>query len=123
MRFKTIIYIIVLTSFLLGAVVDTGTSDMVFHWNSKLAKIILSNYHAVTIGNHIYVREKQTYYNNTWHIRIVIHEGTHIKQYQRYGFFNFIFKYAFMYIKYGYAKHPLEIEARNAVKERYGVAW
>jgi hypothetical protein len=46
--------------------------------------------------------------------RLIRHEQAHWAQYQRMGFFRFIWAYLTGLIRHGYWNHPMEIEARKA---------
>jgi hypothetical protein len=50
--------------------------------------------------------------------RVRDHEMIHWEQYLRQGAVTYYLVYIWMWVRYGYAKHPMEIEAR----ERSGVA-
>lgn len=68
---------------------------------------------ALVIGKTIYLHgtnEHDFKNNHAW----VKHELAHVAQYQRYGLFNFLLRYIWYSIRYGYYKNPLEIEARAA---------
>ena len=41
------------------------------------------------------------------------HESAHWDQYQRYGLLGFYCRYLWYMLRYGYEKHPMEIEARQ----------
>ncbi len=47
----------------------------------------------------------------------VLHELKHVEQYERLGFFPFLWRYFREYLKYGYYNAPLEVEARAAESE------
>ena len=40
------------------------------------------------------------------------HEAAHVLQYQRYGYWPFLLRYAWFSLRYGYQNNPLEAEAR-----------
>lgn len=44
---------------------------------------------------------------------IIIHEQEHLNQIERMGWFKFSMTYVWFLFRYGYANHPLEIEARQ----------
>ena len=46
-------------------------------------------------------------------VGLLAHELCHIKQYKERGWFGFMWAYLIFYIKYGYFKSPLEVEARK----------
>lgn len=87
--------------------------------NSILARIatwkLESNSAAIVIGKTIYIYgvSKQDFQKND---RWVKHEMCHIRQFQRYGVFNFICKYLWESIRKGYYNNQYEIEARSAEK-------
>ena len=39
------------------------------------------------------------------------HEYCHTLQYTKYGFWGFIRKYLWLWVKFGYRNHPMEVEA------------
>jgi len=47
-------------------------------------------------------------------IRLMRHELCHVRQYQQYGFFPFLFKYLVESIRKGYTNNRFEVEARAA---------
>ena len=47
----------------------------------------------------------------------VRHELMHVAQYERLGFFGFLWKYLLLSRKYGYYENPLEVEARAAEQD------
>ena len=81
-------------------------------WIAKLAAFYLNeNKMAITIGDRIYLFEattKQFLENEKW----LCHELTHVKQFQKFGKFKFVFLYLFESIKKGYHNNKFEIEAR-----------
>ncbi len=88
---------------------------MKIHWNSKLAKIILRKYIAITFGKHVFIkRGPRDFINNGEKDRLLRHEAKHVEQYQRHGFFGFLIRYIKYHIRYGYLHNPMEIEAREA---------
>jgi len=48
---------------------------------------------------------------------LLVHERTHIKQMERYGWPKQYFMYLWQYCRYGYKNMPFEVEAREAQKE------
>jgi hypothetical protein len=71
---------------------------------------------AITIGNTIYLHNvsKQDFLSDkNW----LCHELKHARQFQEYGYFNFIFKYLWESLRKGYYNNRFEIEARNAEKD------
>ncbi|RYY71622.1 MAG: DUF4157 domain-containing protein [Chitinophagaceae bacterium] len=68
---------------------------------------------AFVLGSTIHlhnVTKKEFLESESW----VKHELCHVRQYQRYGFLNFISKYLWESIRHGYYNNKFEIEARNA---------
>jgi hypothetical protein len=83
-------------------------------WIARLAAIKLKSYGAaLVLGNaiHLYNITKQEFLSSP---RLVRHELKHIDQYQRFGVFGFLSRYAWYSLKYGYFNNPLEQEARGA---------
>lgn len=48
---------------------------------------------------------------------LIAHEAVHVEQIDRLGPIRFVYTYLYMLMRYGYERHPMEIEAR----ERSGV--
>lgn len=71
---------------------------------------------ALTLGKtiHLYNVSKDTFTEN---ISWVCHELKHVEQCRRMGLFNFLWKYVYYSVKYGYYNNPLEKEAREAEQE------
>lgn len=44
---------------------------------------------------------------------VLAHELVHVEQYERFGFVGFLARYVWYTLRYGYAKNPLEVEARE----------
>ena len=83
-------------------------------WIAKLAAFKLrSERVAIVIGNtiHLHNTSKEDFLlDEKW----LKHELCHIRQFRKYGFFGFIFKYLLESIKHGYYKNKYEVEARQA---------
>lgn len=83
-------------------------------WIAKLAaRKLRSDNVAIVIGNtiHLYNVSKVRFLeDNRW----VKHELCHIRQFQKYGFAPFIFKYLWESMRHGYFHNKYEIEARDA---------
>ncbi len=71
---------------------------------------------AIVIGNtiHLHNATKEDLLQNDCWLR---HELCHIRQFKRYGFIPFIFKYLVESFKKGYYLNKYEIEARRAERE------
>lgn len=83
-------------------------------WIAKLAaKKLQSNNVAIVIGKtiHLYHVSKEDFLKDS---RWVKHEKCHLRQFKKYGFFPFIFKYVYESIKHGYYNNKYEVEAREA---------
>lgn len=82
-------------------------------WLAKIAAFYLKeNRMAITIGATIFLHKttnKKFLENQKW----ILHELTHVKQFQKFGKFKFIFLYLFETIKKGYYNNKFEIEARE----------
>lgn len=68
---------------------------------------------AIVIGNTIYLHgctKKDFLQNRSW----VRHELVHIRQFRRYGWLGFIFRYVLECIRKGYYNNKYEQEAREA---------
>ena len=44
---------------------------------------------------------------------LIAHEAVHWRQWERYGTLKYYFGYLYLLIRYGYRKHPWEIEANK----------
>lgn len=68
---------------------------------------------AIVVGNiiHLHNARKDAFVNDTRWLR---HEVAHVKQFRRYGYLNFIFKYLWESAKNGYHNNKYEAEARAA---------
>lgn len=85
--------------------------------NSLIARVaaykLKSKAVAIVIGNTIHLSnttKEEFLQNEKW----LKHELCHVKQFEQYGFFNFIFKYLKESIKSGYFMNKFEVEAREA---------
>ena len=101
---------------------------------SKLVTNLL-NIDGITIGRHILIRPSLIYRNSDNQIclskKLLVHEITHVLQYQKEGFFGFLFNYFNEYFKnikrrknwnsnsrmYAYLDIPHEIEARDSASK------
>ncbi len=85
--------------------------------NSWIAKIAARKLHsenvALVLGKkiHLYNVSKEDFLRNK---KWVKHEMCHLRQFEKHGFFTFIFKYLWESLKVGYYKNKFEAEARNA---------
>ena len=85
--------------------------------NSIIARVaaykLKSKAVAIVIGKTIHLSntpKEEFLQNKKW----LKHELCHVKQFEQYGFFNFIFKYLQESIKSGYFMNKFEVEAREA---------
>lgn len=86
-------------------------------WIAKLAaKKLGTNNVAIVIGKtiHLHNTSKQNFLQDE---RWVKHELCHVRQFQQYGFINFIAKYLWESLQHGYYCNKYEIEARKAETE------
>lgn len=87
-------------------------------WAKMAAKKLGAKNMAMVLGSTVHLwgaTANQFLQNKAW----CRHELMHIKQYQRYGFFGFIFRYLWQTLKVGYAHCGLECEARNAENDPF----
>lgn len=77
----------------------------------RIAKIFTPNVIGVTIWPFIFIYPKVFKDNQS----LIRHEMVHIKQYKRYWIIGFLPVYIYQFIRYGYERMPLEIEARNGL--------
>lgn len=86
-------------------------------WIGKMAAKKLGSHNvAIVMGHtiHLYNVSKEDFLlNEKW----VKHEMCHVRQFVKYGFCTFIFKYLWESVKTGYYNNKYEIEARNAEQE------
>ncbi|MEO6228848.1 MAG: DUF4157 domain-containing protein [Ferruginibacter sp.] len=83
-------------------------------WIAKIAAWKLSSHSvAIVIGStiHLFNTTKEQFLSNE---KWVKHELCHIRQFQQYGFINFIIKYLIESIRKGYYNNKYEVEARQA---------
>ncbi|MDD3686864.1 MAG: hypothetical protein PHE56_08875 [Bacteroidales bacterium] len=74
----------------------------------KIAKALPGNYNALTLPPFgIYITEKEK-----GNLLLLQHELKHWQQYQKLGLLKYYNTYYQQYVKYGYDKMPMEIEAR-----------
>lgn len=80
---------------------------MIEHHQQKLFKIIPSFFEGITIGSHVFYRDKNP---PLW---LKLHEAVHVAQFEKHGLFGYFFRYVYGYFKNGcdYHKIPLEVEA------------
>jgi hypothetical protein len=91
--------------------------ELLIKENSWIAKIaaqkLNSDKVAIVIGKTIYlfnVSKEIFLKDEKW----VKHEMCHMKQFEKYGYFNFIIKYLWQSWKHGYRNNKFEVEARLA---------
>jgi len=81
---------------------------------ARLARVTLkSNNVAMVVGKAIYlsgVKKEIFLKNKAW----VAHEYCHIRQFEKYGFFRFLWLYLVESVKVGYYNNKFELEARQA---------
>lgn len=53
--------------------------------------------------------------------RLISHKMKHVEQMQRDGLVGFSLRYVWWLLRYGYTRHPYEIEAREAENEAAGL--
>lgn len=71
---------------------------------------------AIVIGHTIHLHkatEQELLEDDRW----LKHELCHVRQFQQYGFVNFMVRYVWESIRHGYYNNKYEIEAREAEKE------
>jgi hypothetical protein len=73
---------------------------------------LLPAFVAITLGHTIYVRGHLARRPMT----LLVHELTHVRQFMERGWFGMTAGYATLWLQYGYARHPMEVEAREAEK-------
>lgn len=83
------------------------------HYKSPLFLLIPKRFTAIAIGNHIFFRRSFT------STALMAHEVCHCFQYEKYGFFGFLFKYLWLTYKHGYDFNPLELEADTYAYEKH----
>jgi hypothetical protein len=70
----------------------------------KVAIVIGKTIHLFNVSKEIFLKDEK------W----VKHEMCHVKQFEKYGYFNFIIKYLWQSWKHGYRNNKFEVEARLA---------
>jgi hypothetical protein len=85
--------------------------------NSSLARLAAWRFQssgcALVLGSviHIWgVTKSEFLLNKTW----LRHEIRHVRQFRRYGWWGFMWRYLYYSLRYGYKENPLEREARLA---------
>jgi len=71
---------------------------------------LLPGFVAITLGRSIYVRGPLAQHPTT----LLAHELAHVWQFRERGWLGMTGTYASMWLEHGYARHPLEMEARAA---------
>ena len=83
-------------------------------WIAQIAALKLrSKRAAIVIGNTIHLHnttKEQFLKDEKW----LKHELCHVKQFQQYGYFNFMIRYLWESIIHGYYNNKYEVEARAA---------
>ena len=94
-----------------------NTPQFIIKENSWLAKIAAKKLHsssvAMVLGKTIHLHnttKEQFLQDERW----LKHELCHVKQFQQYGYFNFVVSYLWESIKKGYYNNRFEKEARMA---------
>jgi len=94
-----------------------NTPQFIIKENSWLAKIAAKKLHsssvAMVLGKTIHLHnttKEQFLQDERW----LKHELCHVKQFQQYGYFNFVVRYLWESIKKGYYNNRFEKEARMA---------
>ena len=83
-------------------------------WIAKIAaKKLKSLSVAIVIGKtiHLFNVSKENFLKDE---KWVKHEMCHVRQFKKYGYFNFIIKYLWQSWKHGYSDNKYEVEARLA---------
>jgi hypothetical protein len=70
----------------------------------KVAIVIGKTIHLFNVSKDVFLKDEK------W----VKHEMCHVKQFEKYGYFNFIIKYLWQSWKHGYRNNKFEVEARLA---------
>lgn len=79
-------------------------------WKLRSQAVAIVTGHTI----HLWKVSKETFLSDA---RWVRHELCHIRQFQQYGFFTFIFRYLWESILHGYHNNKYEAEARQAEDE------
>jgi hypothetical protein len=66
----------------------------------------------ITIRRTIYARRP------AMHRRTHAHEAAHVRQWAQLGFWRFLWRYLRDLVRFGYKKHPLELEAHEYAHDR-----
>jgi len=76
-------------------------------------RFFLSKINGQTWGNYVFIKDTIT--DPIFYTIVLTHEIAHVRQYYKYNYLGigFILLYSWYFIKYGYIKNPLEIEARD----------
>ncbi|WP_145663472.1 DUF4157 domain-containing protein [Chitinophaga polysaccharea] len=88
--------------------------------NSRLAKVAARFMRvqsvAMVLGRtiHLHGASRERFLSDVAWMR---HEACHIKQYQRFGFFGFLWRYFAEYLRRGYYNNILEVAARAAEQD------
>lgn len=83
-------------------------------WIAELAARKLKSARvAIVIGKtiHLFNVSKENFLKDE---KWVKHEMCHVKQFEKYGYFNFVIKYLWQSWMHGYYKNKYEVEAREA---------
>lgn len=70
----------------------------------KVAIVIGKTIHLFNVSKNVFLKDEK------W----VKHEICHVRQFEKYGYFNFIIKYLWQSWKHGYRNNKFEVEARLA---------
>ena len=96
-----------------------ASGDITIKENSRIAKLAAKKLHAanvaIVIGKTIYLHNatRQEFLQNE---RWLKHELCHVRQFEHYGFLNFITRYLWESFIKGYINNRFEVEARKAEK-------
>lgn len=71
---------------------------------------LLPEFVAITLGHTIYIRGHLARRPAT----LLVHELTHVRQFTERGWFGMTAGYATLWLRHGYVRHPMELEARTA---------
>ena len=78
-------------------------------WKLKTTRMALTIGHTI----HLYNTSAEEFLRDP---RWVKHELKHVDQYEKYGLFNFLLRYAWQSLRHGYHNNRFEKEAREAEK-------
>ena len=73
---------------------------------------LLPHFVAITLGHTIYIRGHLARRPAT----LLVHELTHVRQFSERGWIGMTASYATLWLRHGYVRHPMEVEARAAEK-------